>query len=179
MHDPGMTLARSRVRIADLTFDHWPRVAEIYADGIATGHATFDTDVPSWTQFDRSRLPSHRLVALDEDSVLLGWTAASAVSERCVYAGVVENAVYVAPAAMGQGVGRLLLDSLVRSTEAAGIWTVQAGVFPENSASLALHAACGFRVVGRRERLGLMTAGPLAGQWRDVISLERRSPVVS
>ena len=105
----------------------------------------------------------------------MGWAAASATSERCVYAGVVEHSVYVDPEASGRGVGRLLLEALAASTEAAGIWTIQSGIFPENAASLALHRAAGFREVGRRERLGLMTYGPMAGVWRDVVMLERRS----
>lgn len=108
---------------------------------------------------------------------MLGWTAASGVSDRCVYAGVVENSVYVDPAAKGQGIGRLLLDGLVASTEAAGIWTIQSGIFPENMASLRLHQAAGFQVVGIRQRLGHMSHGPCAGQWRDVIMIERRSTV--
>jgi L-amino acid N-acyltransferase YncA len=162
-----------------MTETDWPRVSEIYAAGIATGHATFETAPPTWRQFDRVRLPDQRWVARNADDIVVGWTAASAVSDRCVYAGVVEHAVYVDPEAHGAGIGRLLLEALARSTEAAGIWTIQAGVFPENTASLALHAACGFRVVGRRERLGKMTTGPLAGQWRDVIALERRSPLIA
>ena len=171
-----MTRPLSGISVVALTIGHWSRVAEIYAAGIATGHATFESEPPTWEQFDRGRLPDQRLVALDGSGEVVGWIAAAAVSERCVYAGVVEHAVYVDPQARGAGGGRLLLESRARSTEAAGIWTMQAGIFPENTASLALHAACGFRVVGRRERLGKMTTGPLAGQWRDVIAVERRSP---
>ncbi|WP_240641221.1 GNAT family N-acetyltransferase [Nocardioides ferulae] len=153
----------------------WPAVGTIYAAGIATGHATFESAPPSWPEFDDSRLPGHRHVAVDGSGRVLGWAAAVPVSDRCVYAGVVEHSVYVDPDARGRGVGRLLLDALVASTEAAGIWTIQSGVFPENSASLALHAAAGFRVVGTRRRVGRMAHGPLAGQWRDVVLLERRS----
>ena len=160
--------------VVPLTVEHWPEVERIHAAGIATGHATFETTPPSWEQFDAAKLPGQRLVAV-EDGRVVGWAAASGVSDRCVYAGVVEHSVYVAPAAGGRGVGRLLLDALVASTEAAGIWTIQSGVFPENVASLALHRAAGFREVGLRERVGLMTYGPLAGRWRDVVFLERRS----
>lgn len=165
-------------RVVPLRVEHWPDVARIYADGIATGHATFAADVPSWEEFDAGKLPEHRFVALDDDGAVLGWVAVSSVSDRCVYAGVVEHSVYVDEAARGRGVGRTLLDALLASTDAAGVWTVQSGVFPENAASLALHAAVGFRAVGTRERLGRMTHGPHAGTWRDVVLLERRSPAV-
>ncbi len=163
--------------IAALEPHHWPEVERIYARGIATGHATFEADPPSWEQFEVGKLPGHRWVALD-DGRLAGWVAASAVSDRSVYAGVVEHSVYVDERARGRGIGRLLLDTLAASTEAAGIWTIQSGIFLENTASLALHRSAGFRVVGTRQRLGLMTFGPMAGQWRDVILIERRSPTV-
>ena len=169
-----MTLTAS---IVPLTAAHWPEVAAIHAAGIATGHATFEAETPSWEVFDASRLPRQRLVAVDPAGRVLGWTAASAVSDRCVYAGVVEHSVYVDPAARGRGIGRLLLDGLVEATEAAGIWTIQSGIFPENTRSLRLHQQSGFEVVGTRRRLGRMTHGPLAGQWRDVIMIERRSAV--
>jgi len=155
----------------------WSRVAEIYAAGMATGHATFEDATPTWSAFDSGRLHEHRLVAAYLARGVLGWVAAAAVSDRCVYAGVIEVSVYVDPTVSDRGIGRLLLDAFVASTEAAGIWTVQAGVFPENLASLALHRAAGFRDVGVRHRLGLMTYGPAAGRWRDVILLERRSDV--
>jgi L-amino acid N-acyltransferase YncA len=161
------------MRIEALQPEHWPSVAAIYAEGLATGDATFETQVPEWEAWDAGHLPAHRLVALDGAEVL-GWAAVSSVSERCVYAGVVELSLYVGAAARGRGVGRALLDALVASTEAAGIWTIQSGVFPENTASLALHAACGFRVVGARERLG--RSGD--GRWRDVVLLERRSRLI-
>lgn len=160
--------------MAPMRAEHWPAVERIYAAGIATGHATFESAAPSWALFDAGKLPDHRLVALDGEEVM-GWVAASAVSDRCVYAGVVEHSVYVDPQAQGRGIGRLLLDGLIASTEAGGIWTIQSGVFPENAASLALHRVAGFRVVGTRERVGRMEYGPLAGRWRDVILLERRS----
>jgi phosphinothricin acetyltransferase len=158
--------------IRDLRPGDWPDVARIWADGIATGNATFETAVPSWDAFDAARLPQHRFVAEREGRVV-GWVAVSPVSARAVYAGVVEHSVYVDPAERGRGVGRLLLERLIASTEAAGIWTIQSGVFPENVASLRLHERVGFTVVGRRERLAR-----LHGVWRDVLFLERRSPVV-
>jgi L-amino acid N-acyltransferase YncA len=152
---------------------HAAQVLAIYRLGIDEGDATFETAVPTWEVFDASRLPGHRLVALDPAGRVLGWAAVTAVSGRDVYAGVVEHSVYVHPGARGRGVGLSLLRALVASTEAAGIWTVQSGVFPENTASLALHAKAGFRVVGTRERLGRHR-----GRWRDVVLVERRSPVV-
>jgi phosphinothricin acetyltransferase len=158
--------------IVPLLPEHWPAVARIYAEGIATGNATFETVVPAWERWDAAHLPDHRFVALLEREVV-GWVAVGGVSERCVYAGVVENSVYVAEAARGRGVGRLLLERLAASTEAAGIWTIQTGIFPENEASVALHERVGFEVVGRRKRLG-----KLHGVWRDVLLLERRSSVV-
>lgn len=169
-----MSLVASIVPLAP---GHWPEVEAIYAAGIATGHATFEAEPPSWEDFDAGKLPGQRLVAVDPAGRVLGWAAASAVSDRCVYAGVVEHSVYVDPAAQGRGAGRLLLDGLVTSTEAAGIWTIQSGIFPENTASLRLHERAGFQVVGIRHRLGHMAYGPLAGHWRDVILLERRSTV--
>ncbi|AVH99690.1 GNAT family N-acetyltransferase [Streptomyces cinereoruber] len=153
--------------------EHADRVLEIYRLGIATGHATFETTAPTWPEFDASRLPDHRLVAVDRAGEVVGWAAVTPVSDRCAYAGVVEHSVYVHPDARGRGVGRALLTALLASTDAAGVWTVQSGVFPENTASLALHHRAGFRTVGVRERLGRHH-----GTWRDVILLERRSPVV-
>nr|WP_257571124.1 GNAT family N-acetyltransferase [Streptomyces sp. NP160] len=158
-----------------MTAQDWSAVHEIYASGIATGHATFEASPPRWEDLDAAKAPEHRLVAVDAAGRVLGWAAVVAVSDRCVYAGVVEHSVYVAPDAQCRGVGRLLLDALVASTEAAGVWTIQSGVFPENTASLALHAAAGFRTVGVRQRLGRMSHGPMVGQWRDVVLLERRS----
>jgi phosphinothricin acetyltransferase len=158
--------------IAALEPQHWPAVARIYAEGIATRDATFETDVPSWERWDSGHLEEHRFVAI-RDGEVVGWVAAGAVSDRCVYAGVIEHSVYVAEVARGEGVGRALLEALVVSTEAAGIWTIQTGIFPENVASLRLHERVGFEVVGRRRRIG-----KLVGVWRDVIAVERRSPVV-
>jgi L-amino acid N-acyltransferase YncA len=159
--------------VASMRPEHAEQVLAVYQLGIDEGDATFETSAPTWEAFDRSHLPAHRFVALDGEWQVLGWVAAVPVSERCVYAGVVENSVYVRPAARGRGVGTALLAALIASTEAAGIWTIQSGVFPENSASLALHERAGFRRVGTRERLGRSH-----GRWRDVVLLERRSPAV-
>ncbi len=156
--------------------EHWPDVVRIYAAGIATGQATFESAPPDWSAFYAAKLTGHRWVALDGARVV-GWIAVTPVSDRSVYAGVVEHSVYVDPAAQGRGVARLLLDALAVSTEAAGIWTIQSAVFPENAASLAVHRAAGFRVVGTRRGVARMNHGPAAGQWRDVILLERRSTV--
>ena len=158
--------------------DDWPAVQRIYREGIATGHATFEAAVPDWEGFTSSRLPGHRLVAEAPEGGILGWVAVSAVSARPVYAGVVEHSVYVAAAARGRGVGAALLRALAESTEQGGIWTLQASIFPENEASLKLHLANGFAIVGRRSRIARMGYGPGAGQWRDTVLIERRSPVV-
>jgi L-amino acid N-acyltransferase YncA len=161
------------VAIEALRPGHWDDVARIYAEGIATGHATFETEVPSWERWDGAHLAEHRFVAVAGGRVV-GWVAAVAVSDRCVYGGVVENGVYVATEARGRGIGLALLEALVASTEAAGIWTIQSGIFPENTASLRAHERVGFRVVGRRERIG-----QLNGVWRDVLLVERRSATVT
>ena len=158
--------------MGDLRPEHWSEVARIYAAGIATGDATFETDVPSWEAWDPGHLNEHRFVALADDTVA-GWVATSPISDRCAYAGVIEHSVYVAPEAQGRGVGRLLLEGLIVSTEAAGIWTIQSGIFPENVASLALHERCGFRQIGVRERIGRLN-----GVWRDVVAIERRSVAI-
>ncbi|WP_369131196.1 GNAT family N-acetyltransferase, partial [Modestobacter roseus] len=154
----------------------WPAVEAIWAAGIATGLATFETSPPSWAEFDASRLPGHRHVAVDGDE-LLGWTACTRESTRDAYAGVVEHSVYVSPAAQGRGVGGALLQALVDSTEAAGIWTIRAGILPANAASVALHQKHGFRVVGTREKVGRRVVDGVAG-WHDVLLMERRSRVV-
>lgn len=164
--------ADALVEIAPLEVGHWPRVAEIYAEGIATGDATFETEVPTWEHWDGMHLPDRRLGAWGSGE-LLGWAALAPVSARPVYAGVTECSVYVAEEARGRGVGRRLLEALVRDSEQAGIWTVQAGIFAENAGSVALHARCGFRVVGIRERIGLRN-----GVWRDVLLMERRSALI-
>jgi phosphinothricin acetyltransferase len=152
--------------------EDWPAVREIYEEGIAGGKATFEMYAPSWDAWNRARLRECRLVARSGDRVV-GWVALSPVSERAVYRGVAELSIYVASAARGRGVGRTLLNRLIADSEVAGIWTLQAGVLVENEASLALHLACGFREVGRRERIGRH-----GDVWRDVVLLERRSRVV-
>lgn len=168
-----MTTELAGLAVAPMRPEHADAVLGIYASGIATGTATFQFEPPTWEEFDAGHVCEHRFVALDGDTVL-GWVAVSPVSGRCVYAGVVEHSVYVAPEARGRGVGRALLDHLLASAGTGGIWTVQSGVFPQNIASLALHEAAGFRVVGTRERLGLMGHGPHAGTWLDVVLLEKR-----
>jgi phosphinothricin acetyltransferase len=155
-----------------MTPTDWPAVRSIYEAGIASGDATFETTAPDWPAWENAHLAVGRLVATAAGEVI-GWAALSAVSSRCVYAGVAEESVYVASTARGQGTGTALLTALVDIAEQAGIWTLQAGIFPENTASIALHQHCGFRIVGRRERLGQME-----GRWRDVLLLERRSEVV-
>ena len=157
------------VTVVPLEPEHWDAVERIYLEGIATGSATFETSAPSWQAWDRSHLAGQRVVAMKEGRVL-GWAALSSVSERCVYGGVTEVSVYVAASVRGRGIGRLLLEALIRRSELDGIWTIQAGIFPENAASIRLHESVGFRVVGVRERLG-----KLDGVWRDVVFLERRS----
>ena len=147
----------------------WPAVRAIYEAGIATGNATFETAAPTWERWDAGHLPDHRLVAADDD-VVIGWAALSPVSDRCAYAGVAENSVYVHPDHRGHGVGTVLLDALVAGAERDGYWTIQTGIFPENAASMALHERVGFRVVGRRERIGQHD-----DEWRDTLLLERRS----
>lgn len=154
----------------------WPAVQRIYREGIATGHATFESVAPEWERFNSSRLPGHRLVA--ETDMILGWAAVSPVSARPAYAGVVEHSVYVAAGARGLGLGGALLRALAESTERGGIWTIQASVFPENDASLKLHLTNGYVVVGRRHRIARMTHGPLTDQWRDTILIERRSTAI-
>ncbi|MEU8921189.1 N-acetyltransferase family protein [Kitasatospora sp. NPDC048545] len=161
------------LRVAAMVPEHADQILAIYRHGIDEGNATFETTAPTWAAFDGAKLPDHRFVALDTDDRVLGWAAVTAVSDRCAYAGVVEHSVYVHPDARGRGVGAALLDALIASTEAAGIWTIQSGIFPENTASLALHARVGFRVIGIRERIGRHH-----GNWRDVTLVERRSPSV-
>jgi len=159
------------IAIDALRPEDWEGVAAIYREGIDSGHATFESAVPKWDSWNASHLAAGRLVARIGDRVV-GWAALSPVSDRCAYSGVAEVSVYVAAAARGRGIGRTLLAALIAESERAGIWTLQSGTFPENLASLALQKSCGFREIGRRERLGKM-----AGHWRDVLLLERRSPV--
>ncbi|HEU5233082.1 MAG TPA: GNAT family N-acetyltransferase [Terriglobales bacterium] len=160
------------ISVDTLTEHDWPSVRRIYEEGIATGDATFETSAPNWPEWDAAHLRSPRLVARGEDQVL-GWAALSPVSRRQVYAGVAEVSVYVAAEARGQKIGQRLLRALVEASEQSGIWTLQAGIFPENIASLAMHKACGFTSVGKRKRIGRMD-----GRWRDTILMERRSDIV-
>ena len=157
--------------VRDLRPEDWPQVSAIYEDGIATGNATFETAAPAWEVWDAAH-PEHRLVA-ELGGEVAGWAALAPVSGRPCYRGVAEESVYVAAWARGRGVGRELLEALLARADAAGIWTLEAGIFPENRASVRLHLVCGFRIVGVRERLG-----QLDGVWRDVLLLERRSSVL-
>lgn len=170
------------MNVQTMTAADWPAVAAIYAEGIATGHATFAVAPPeSFENFSDGKLMACALVARENGvgpGSLLGWATLSKVSDRCVYAGVAEVSLYVTTAARGRGVGAALLGALIARADAEGVWTLQAGIFPENAASLAVHARAGFRTVGRRERIGRMNHGPLAGRWRDTLLLERRSVVV-
>jgi phosphinothricin acetyltransferase len=169
------------MRIDALRPSDWGDVRRIFLEGIASGNATFETEAPDWETWDRAHRADARLIARDADAVasaktpfsVLGWAALTRVSQRRAYNGVAEVSVYVAAAARGKGVGTALLEELVRASEAAGVWTLQAGIFPENAASIAIHEACGFRRVGLRERIGRLN-----GVWRDVVLLERRSDVV-
>ena len=175
MHHRRGVLLRVSVSLRPLAAADWPEVHRIYAEGIATGHSTFETAPPAtWDEFDGAKLAAHRLVAVSEDRVV-GWAVVSAVSSRPVYFGVVEHSVYVEADARGRGIGHLLLDALIASTEAAGVWTIQSSIFADNHASLALHARHGFRTVGVRERI----ARDAAGTWRDTVLIERRSPTVA
>jgi L-amino acid N-acyltransferase YncA len=158
------------MEIRQMRTDDWPAVQAIYEQGIATRQATFETEAPSWEEWDAGHLAQPRLVAEDEGGVV-GWAALSPVSRRPCYSGVVEESVYVAAQARGQRVGTSLLGALVERAEKAGIWTIQTSIFPENVASIELHRRCGFRVVGSRERIG-----QLDGAWRDTVLLERRNP---
>ena len=161
------------ITVRPMTSDDADHVLAIYQAGLGAGNASFETTAPTWTAFDAAKLPDHRLVAVDADDIVIGWVAVAPTSSRAVYAGVVEHSVYVDPAAQGRGVARLLLEALIASTEAAGIWTIQSGIFPDNTASLTLHQRAGFRVIGTRERVGRHH-----GRWRDVVLLERRSPLI-
>lgn len=159
------------IQIEPMTDQDWPAVRRIYEQGIATGNATFAREVPEWDAWNKGHMSVARLVARNGGAVM-AWAALSPVSTRQVYSGVAEVSVYVAADARGSGLGKALLHALVQESESAGIWTLQAGIFPENLASINLHKACGFREVGRRERLGKM-----GDRWRDVVLLERRSAI--
>ncbi|MFF1258896.1 MULTISPECIES: GNAT family N-acetyltransferase [unclassified Streptomyces] len=166
--------AHPDIRVTSMRPEHAGAVLKIYQLGIDEGNATFETTAPTWRHFDAAKLPEHRHVALDSVGSVIGWIAASAVSDRCVYAGVVEHSVYVHPGVRGRGIAGALLGALITSTEAAGIWTVQSGIFPENAASLAVHRRRGFREIGTRERIGRHH-----GVWRDVVMIERRSEAIT
>lgn len=158
-----------------MTQADWPAVEAIYADGIVDGEATFEVATPTWDAFDAGKIAQPRLVAVDDDDAVVGWAAASPVSSRFAYRGVIEHSVYVGRAVRGQGIGRLLLDAFIATADDAGFWTIQSSIFPENTASLRLHEAAGFRVIGHRERIARSGVGPHAGQWRDTVLIERRS----
>lgn len=159
-------------QIRRMTENDWPEVCRIYLEGISTGNATFEAEVPSWERWDAGHLRDCRLIACNGANVV-GWAVLSPVSSRRVYAGVTEVSVYVGESARGSGVGKALMAALVEASERAGIWTLQAGIFPENVASIELHKSVGFREIGRRERVGKM-----GDRWRDVVLMERRSKIV-
>lgn len=161
------------LQFLDLEKSYYSIVKEIYELGIATGNATFQTEAPSWEIWDQEHLTKGRLIAIDENNKIVGWAALTPVSGRCVYAGVAEVSVYVHPNAQGKGIGKKLLEQLIRESEKDNLWTLQAGVFPENSSSLKIHEQCGFRKVGYREKIGKMK-----NVWRDTVLLERRSKAV-
>jgi phosphinothricin acetyltransferase len=165
-------LGSSAVLVEPMTGAHAGAVLAIYQSGIDDGNATFETRLPTWEAFSAARLPGHRFVAT-ERNLVVGWVAATAVSGRRVYAGVVEHSVYVDPRARGRGGCWKLLAALIASTETAGIWTIQSGIFPENTASLRLHRSAGFRQIGVRERIAQHH-----GRWRDTVLIERRSPAI-
>jgi L-amino acid N-acyltransferase YncA len=170
----GLRQGAKNLTIAPMSPDHAEEILAVYQAGLDTGNASFEVTAPPWERWDVIHLPDHRFVGLDSGGRVLGWVALSPISDRPVYAGVVEESVYVHPSARGQGIGTALLHATVASSEISGIWTIQTGIFPENHASLALHVKVGFRVVGVRERIGRHY-----GRWRDVILLERRSPFVT
>jgi L-amino acid N-acyltransferase YncA len=161
------------VTLAPMSVEDWPEVTRIFEQGIATGNATFEGAAPSWEQWSAARCPEPRLVARD-GAVVIGWAALSPASTRTVYRGVGSVSIYVDPAHARRGIGRALLDELIDASERAGFWMLQAGIFPENIASIALHESCGFRLLGTHERIGQMPDG----RWRDLVLYERRSRVV-
>lgn len=175
----GPSRAPADMRIVPLTAALWQAGGrEVFQAGIATGHSTLTKKAPDWSDFSEGKLPAHGWAAVDGDGRCRGWVCAWPSFSRPAYVGVVEESVYVDPQLAGRGVGESLLHALVASTEGAGVWTIEALIFPENEASGRLHARLGFRLVGVRERMGLMTHGPAAGTWRDVQLWERRSRTV-
>jgi phosphinothricin acetyltransferase len=163
-----------QIVLAPLTAEDWPAAARVYEAGIAAGNATFEPEAPPWDEWTRRRADYPAVVARDSAGEVLGWAALTPVSPRAVYRGVGAVSIYVAPEHTRRGVGRALLEALAAASEQAGFWTLEAGIFPENAASVALHASCGFRLVGVRERIGQMPDG----RWRDVLLYERRSTTV-
>lgn len=166
------THSRCYMQIRTMHSEDWPAVAAIYLEGIRTGNATFQTEAPSWEEWDRAHLPICRFVAVMAEEIA-GWAALMPVSSRAVYAGVAEESVYIGENFRGQGLGLALLQHLVEASEANGFWTLQAGIFPENTGSIRIHEKCGFRALGRRDRIGKM-----GERWRDTLLLERRSTIV-
>ena len=164
--------AKLFMEIINITEQHYPAIKRIYLQGIATGNATFQTDAPDWNHWDKSHLQTCRLVLIENNNVS-GWAALSPVSSRCVYAGVAEVSVYIDETQRGKGFGKILLLELIRQSEAVGLWTLQSGIFPENISSIKVHEACGFRMIGYRERVGQMS-----GVWRNNVFMERRSNTV-
>lgn len=160
------------MKIVAINKEYYPEIANIYKQGIDTGNATFETSAPSWKVWDENKLPHSRFVAIEND-VVTGWAALSKVSNRCVYEGVAEVSIYVSEKHRGKGIGKMLMENLVKESESNGIWTLQSGMFPENKATIALHKTFDFRVIGFREKIG-----KLAGVWRDSIIMERRSKIV-
>lgn len=160
------------MNIQNFSEEHYHQVADIYLQGIATGHATFQGEAPLWEEWNQAHLTHSRLATFDKE-VMMGWAALSSVSGRCVYAGVAEVSIYIASAFQGQGIGYFLLNELIHSSEQHGLWTLQSGIFPENKGSIRLHEKCGFREVGYCEKIGNMN-----GIWRDTIIMERRSKLI-
>ena len=160
------------MEIISINKHHYPDIANIYKQGIETGIATFETSVPTWETWNESKLLHSRFVAVDHD-VVLGWAALSKVSNRCVYEGVAEVSIYISEHHRGRGVGKILMENVIKESEANGIWTLQSGMFAENEATIALHKAVGFRIIGYREKIG-----KIGGVWKDNVIMERRSKVV-